>query len=57
MNNSKKIIGLIVIALLGTSLLMSCASMTPEKKAHPEEGYQGGFGGNGEHLHPDENKQ
>lgn len=45
----KKIIVLIGVFLLGCSL-MSCAKNNPDT-AHPEEGYQGGFGGDGGHLH------
>lgn len=45
----KKIIVLIGAFLLGCSL-MSCAKNTPAP-AHPEEKYQGGFGGDGGHIH------
>lgn len=45
----KKISVLIGVFLLGCSL-MSCAKITPAP-AHPEEGYEGGFGGDGGHMH------
>lgn len=47
----KKMVVLIGVFLLGCSL-MSCAKNTPAPApAHPEEGYQGGFGGDGGHVH------
>lgn len=45
----KKILVLIGAFLLGCSL-MSCTK-TISTSAHPEEGYEGGFGGDGGHMH------
>lgn len=45
----KKIWLIIGVFLLGFSLV-SCAKTT-STKTHPEEGYEGGFGGDGGHMH------
>ncbi|HBD9275159.1 TPA: hypothetical protein KLD64_001209 [Legionella pneumophila] len=45
----KKIWVFIGVFLLGCNLI-SCATKT-STKTHPEEGYEGGFGGDGRHMH------
>ncbi|HBC0466382.1 TPA: hypothetical protein I8Y90_000396 [Legionella pneumophila] len=48
-----KIFFLIGMLCLGYGLT-ACTKTTTSKEVHPENGYEGGFGGDGEHRHPNQ---
>ncbi|HAU1639506.1 TPA: hypothetical protein JBJ29_14365 [Legionella pneumophila] len=48
-----KIFFLIGMLCLGYGLT-ACTKTTTSKEVHPESGYEGGFGGDGEHRHPNQ---